>query len=290
MISTDALVEKFRYALENNWGYIWGTAGIQWTQARQKQKVDYMVSKYGTSWQKNSEARQDNYYMCAVYGSKWIGHTVADCSGLFSWSFSKLGGYVPHGSNSIFKGYCSASGKLASGKRTDGKTLLPGTAVFTGDEKSHGHIGLYAGNGKVIEAASTQAGVCTSNITAGKWTWWGELKGVQYGVEPGKPTLRMGDKGEDVKKAQELLLKHGYDLGRWGADGDFGSATLAAVKKFQEGHGLNPDGVIGEKTWTKLEEPPAEAKYVATVPNLTMSQAKELCNQYPGASYKEMSV
>ena len=29
MISTQALIEKFRQALSEKWGYIWGTAGVR---------------------------------------------------------------------------------------------------------------------------------------------------------------------------------------------------------------------------------------------------------------------
>ena len=36
---------------------------------------------------------------------------------------------------------------------------MPGTALFTGSEGSHGHVGLYIGNGEVIEAQGTKAGV-----------------------------------------------------------------------------------------------------------------------------------
>jgi len=28
------LIAKFKYAVDNNWGYIWGTAGDKWTQAK----------------------------------------------------------------------------------------------------------------------------------------------------------------------------------------------------------------------------------------------------------------
>ena len=78
------LVEKFRYALDNKWGYIFGTAGDLWTKAKQTLKVNYMISHYGTEWEKNSEAKLDKYYRSAKDGGKWINHYVADCSGLFS--------------------------------------------------------------------------------------------------------------------------------------------------------------------------------------------------------------
>jgi hypothetical protein len=289
------LVEKFRYALDNKWGYIFGTAGDLWTKAKQTQKVNYMISHYGTEWEKNSEAKLDKYYRSAKDGGKWINHYVADCSGLFAWAFNKLGGYIAHGSNSIWKSYCSNKGNLVTGKRSDGKELLPGTAVFTDKNGDKTHIGLFIGSGKVIEAAGVDAGVCVSNVTAGKWKCWGELKKVEYegggggGDEPEHLTIRRGSKGEAVKECQRLLAKLGYDLGSYGIDGDFGRATEAAVKKFQQEHGLTADGICGPKTWEALEKAePSEKKYTVTITSLDLTQAKALCNNYPGSTYKEM--
>ena len=172
MIKTSALIEKFRYALNNGWGYIWGTAGVMWTQAKQD------------ALNKTTDADRA---MGRKYGSKWIGHMVADCSGLFSWAFKQLGGYMYHGSNTMWDQYCTHKGELINGRRDDGKELLPGTAVFTRNKETgkRGHVGLYVGDGKVIEAAGTQEGVTTSKVT-GKWVEWGELKGVDYegGDEP----------------------------------------------------------------------------------------------------------
>ena len=291
MITASDLIAKFQYALDNHWGYQWGTAGVLWTEAKQKQRVNYMVSKYGTNWKKNSEAKNDNYYNAAVYGSKWIGHYVADCSGLFAWAYRQLGGSIAHGSNSIYDRYCSVKGKLTDEKR---KSLRPGTAVFTGDSSKHGHIGLYVGNGKVIEASGTQAGVCVSNITAGKWTYYGELKAVAYdGSVPqdtSPPTIRKGDKGTEVRNLQKKLLELGYKLPKYGADGDFGSETEAAVKAFQKDWGLTQDGIVGPETQKLLESAPAkEKKYTATVTGLSLEEVKALCNKYPKTTYKEMN-
>lgn len=61
-------------------------------------------------------------------------------------------------------------------------------------------------------------------------------------------TLRKGMKGEDVKKLQEALINLGYDLGKCGADGDFGSATKRAVEAFQKAKGLKADGIAGKAT------------------------------------------
>ena len=57
-------------------------------------------------------------------------------------------------------------------------------------------------------------------------------------------TLKLGSRGADVKTLQ------GY-LGL-AQDGSFGPKTEAAVKEFQSSHGLTPDGVGGQKTWSLL--------------------------------------
>lgn len=64
--------------------------------------------------------------------------------------------------------------------------------------------------------------------------------------------LQQGDDGSWVKIMQLRLLDNGESLRKWGADGDFGSETLEAVKSFQKKKGLVVDGVVGEATWTKL--------------------------------------
>ena len=56
--------------------------------------------------------------------------------------------------------------------------------------------------------------------------------------------LKVGSKGEDVKKLQEKL--------GLGADGIFGKGTEEAIKAFQLKNGLSPDGLVGEGTWSKL--------------------------------------
>jgi len=288
MIRAEDLVEKCRYALENKWGYIWGASGEQWTQAKQNQKVNYMVNKYGTGWKNNSEAKDDKYYSSALYGDKWIGKNVVDCSGLLCWAFKQLGGSIYHGSNSIWDRYCARKGKLSGGKATDGHTLIPGTAVFTGTDEKKPHVGVYAGSGKVIEAAGTKSGVITSDV-GGKWQYWGELKDVEYeegGAEdPGQadlPILRRGSKGEYVTLVQTALVQRGYDIGSYGVDGNFGKMTEAAVRQFQQDWGLKVDGIVGPRTYEILLSTPATIKkYTVTICGLDLAQAKALTAQYP---------
>ena len=54
--------------------------------------------------------------------------------------------------------------------------------------------------------------------------------------------------GDDVKNLQKALIAKGYSVGSAGADGEYGSGTEAAVKKFQKAEGLTADGIAGEKT------------------------------------------
>ena len=252
MIAAEALIAKFRQALEGKWGYIWGTAGEAWTEAKQKE-----LEK--TTDSGRAQGRK--------YGSKWIGHTVADCSGLFSWAFKQLGGDMYHGSDTMYRKYCVNKGELSKGKRTDRGTLKPGTAVFVWNGSCYSHVGLYAGGGIVIEAMGTIKGVTTTKVSAGKWTHWGELAGIDYinacneqltiNNEQLKrltipKTIRKGSKGEIVKEMQRILERLGYDLGSCGVDGDFGRMTEKAVKVFQKDHGLVVDGVVGLNTWKAL--------------------------------------
>ena len=63
-------------------------------------------------------------------------------------------------------------------------------------------------------------------------------------------TLKSGSKGENVEALQILLNGRGYSCGT--ADGEFGSKTLTAVKKFQKAEKLTQDGIVGENTWGAL--------------------------------------
>ena len=72
------------------------------------------------------------------------------------------------------------------------------------------------------------------------------------GFEVNMNKLEKGSKGKQVKTLQALLIGYGYDCGKYGVDGDFGSATQAAVKKYQKANGLTVDGLVGPKTWAKL--------------------------------------
>lgn len=66
--------------------------------------------------------------------------------------------------------------------------------------------------------------------------------------------LSFGSEGDKVKELQNNLIKLGYDLGKTGADGDFGTKTLTAVKAFQQKYNLTVDGIVGSITEKAIKE------------------------------------
>ena len=72
------------------------------------------------------------------------------------------------------------------------------------------------------------------------------------GKVSGLPMLRRGMTGEVVRAAQFLLNGRGASVGIYGADGEFGNRTQAAVLAYQRRNGLEADGIIGNQTWSKL--------------------------------------
>lgn len=67
--------------------------------------------------------------------------------------------------------------------------------------------------------------------------------------------LSSGAQGECVKTLQTLLAAHGFNPGP--VDGDFGSRTRSAVRRFQEAKGLKVDGIVGTaETWPALRRKP----------------------------------
>ena len=231
MIKASDLVQLFERAYAERWGYIWDGRGQIWTQAMQDAATREMTVKYG---------------------SKWIGRRVADCSGLFVWAYAQHGETIYHGSNTIFNSHVNKTGALYGEVE-----IRPGTAVFQVKDGRRTHIGLYVGDGKVIEARGTRSGVIVSDLS--EWDEWGQLSAVDY--EDAEPevvmidtlkALRQGDSGLTVAWLQEQLWSAGYDVGDKGADGIFGKATRAAVEAFQRAHGLTVDGIAGKKTMEAL--------------------------------------
>lgn len=65
-------------------------------------------------------------------------------------------------------------------------------------------------------------------------------------------TVKVGDKGADVKLLQRRLAELGYYTGE--VDGVFGNQTRRSVERFQYYQGLSVDGIAGKRTLTVLYE------------------------------------
>ena len=88
--------------------------------------------------------------------------------------------------------------------------------------------------------------------------------------------LKVGGKGNDVKKLQENLNKLGYSCGV--ADGIFGEATKKAVLKYQRANNLAVDGIVGAKTLASIES--NLNKIVKQEDNIVARLQRELNAQY----------
>ena len=79
-----------------------------------------------------------------------------------------------------------------------------------------------------------------------------DLSGVTEG-------LKMGSKGEDVKRIQQALKDAGYQCGKFGdqldgVDGIIGKVTENSIKAFQKAKGLQETGIVDKETLKALEE------------------------------------
>ena len=88
------------------------------------------------------------------------------------------------------------------------------------------------------------------------------------------PATSVGHAGSDVMDVQKVLSALGYDLGPPGVDGIRGKYTKAAIKKYQQEHGLQVDGDAGPETVTSMN---AEiAKDPTKFKAVTKSQEKDV--------------
>ena len=134
-----------------------------------------------------------------------------------------------------------------------------------------GHIGIYVGDGLVAECTPAwkdgcQITACNRTISGYNrrdWVKHGRLPWITYTGEAetpviapaqvsGLPMLRKGDTGESVRAMQILLAGRGYNGNMHTPDGIFGPNTNGAVVLFQKATGLDPDGICGPLTWSKL--------------------------------------
>ena len=236
-------------------------------------------------------------------GCKWYPQServrMYDCRGFTYWALKQVG-IIINGTGATSQWNTEANwskkGTVAEGVPADTLVCL---FVKKGTTMEHTGLGL---NNETIECSS---GVQHFTARNKKWTHWAVpagLDGQTVTTEPQnpgskwRPTLRRGNKGEDVIELQTMLVKLGYGVGSCGIDGDYGRDTKAAVERFQSDHGLVVDGVAGpmtfdalEKAIAKLEDKPAEKTYTVKITGLDLTQAQAIANNYPGAEIIEGS-
>jgi N-acetylmuramoyl-L-alanine amidase len=84
--------------------------------------------------------------------------------------------------------------------------------------------------------------------------WFGKKEVVNLNYLDQTSTLYRGIKNNYVKQLQQDLIKLGYSLSPYGADGSFGKVTEDAVKKWQKDNGLVVDGKFGPASRAKMAE------------------------------------
>jgi len=163
------LVEHAKRALKESWGYVYGTYGKILTDVLLNQKL----KQYPDNVQK---------YLDFIKGN-WLGRRTADCVGLIKSYVWWDGNDVKYDS----KTDVSANGMFDLAKRKgtlDTIPEVPGLCVWR-----NGHIGIYIGNGQVIESKGTKYGVVQTPLRgtgSNNWTHWLECPFIEYVTEEKK--------------------------------------------------------------------------------------------------------
>ena len=110
--------------------------------------------------------------------ANWLGGRTTDCVGLikgYGWldpDTLTIGyatnGMPDYGANQMYRS-ASVSGTI------DTIPEIPGLAVWC-----DGYIGVYIGNGEVIEAMGTRYGVVKTKLADRNWTHWLEIEYISY--------------------------------------------------------------------------------------------------------------
>ena len=155
-----------------------------------------------------------------------------DCSGLIYWALNKLG---------LQSSDINSRGLYARCKPINKGDLRPGDMTFRHDGSKIFHVGVYMGNGNVIEGFGRDEGVIEHGIDAKGavyWTHFGRFDLFEEGdnimavvLQHTSPMMQ----GNDIKALQAALNGLGYDCGT--ADGKVGERTMAGIAAFAAAHG-----------------------------------------------------
>jgi peptidoglycan hydrolase-like protein with peptidoglycan-binding domain len=226
-----------------------------------KELIDFCESKLGTNYVYGSKGevltdakleQLKRMYPSYIKDEKSkIGTWCTDCSGLISWCTGIVRG------SSQYKE--SATKVLTIDKISQ---AVAGCFLWRS-----GHIGVYIGNGKCIEARGSAYGVVKTNVSDRTFTHilWG--KDIDYSNTnvtnnndnkvnewSSRPLLMNGSNSAVVMKLQAHLNAINFTVGNAGIDGKFGKGTESAVKQYQKYKGLSQDGKVGSRTWSALED------------------------------------
>jgi hypothetical protein len=264
MLTNKGLVEFAKKALAEKWGYVWGTFGLTLTKTLLQQKLNQYPKEVG---------QYKDFIM-----ANWLNRKTADCIGLIKgYYWSKEDGKILY--NPATDVNANQMFNLATAKGTiDTMPEIPGICVY-----KQGHIGVYIGNGQIIEARGTKEGVIQTPLkgtNSAGWTHWLKCPYIEYEQEIPKSILKYGSKGEDVKLLQGKLNTLGYQLI---VDGHYGIITQGAVRDFQRECGFTGkdiDGIVGPKTWAKLyskdSSQPKPRYYIEGITHVVELEPKDL--------------
>lgn len=80
------------------------------------------------------------------------------------------------------------------------------------------------------------------------------LKKTQEEFEELHDSMKLGDRGDEVKRFQECLIALGYSLDTFGADGIWGPETQRAWEQFCEAYGLDPTQEYDQKAHLAMKQ------------------------------------
>ena len=236
--------------------YIFGNTG-QICTPKERLRVIANKPEYRDAITNNCPVLSGKLPTCS--GCKWEGKQSYDCRGLTREAIRAVTGrpVMGAGATSQWKDDSNWTQKGPIAEMPDLVCL-----VFTQKGNTMSHTGIRIGN-TAIHASGHISGVIESRMPR-SFTHYAIPVGLYEGSLPMPDYLmKRGTKGTIVTNLQTYLMSLGYKLPKYGADGDYGAETEAAVKAFQKDYSLPVTGVWGEAEQKAAEtpkpvEPPAE--------------------------------
>lgn len=269
--------------------YVYATSGQKCTPSMRRERANAKPA-YADNIKKYCPVLSGKKSNCD--GCKYNGKPAFDCRGLTYECAKEAGLSISSiGATSQWKGDSwIEKGPIANMPKDVPCMVFKQSAT---DVNTMNHTGIYVGDGTVVDSRGHATGTVRNALSSYPWTHYAIPKGAfdevdsSASIPPASesvlvPTLRKGDKGDDVTYLQSLLVALGYSLPQYGIDGSFGNETLAAVKGFQLEEGLTVDGIVGPKTWAALDQAisakadrdeSASAKYSIIVRDLRADEA-----------------